>query len=78
MKLGIIGLPQCGKTTLFSALTHDYNPTGQKVVDGRAQIDTAIVSVPDERIDWLSTHYQPKKDIPCKDYLSRYIRHNNR
>ncbi|MBO36354.1 MAG: redox-regulated ATPase YchF [Anaerolineaceae bacterium] len=61
MKLGIIGLPQCGKTTLFSALTHDYNPTGQKVVDGRAQIDTAIVSVPDERIDWLSTHYRLKK-----------------
>jgi len=61
MKLGIIGLPQCGKTTFFSALTQDYNPTGQKVVDGGAQIDTAIVSVPDERIDWLSTHYHPKK-----------------
>ena len=61
MKLGIIGLPQCGKTTFFNALTQDYNPTGQKVVDGGAQIDTAIVSVPDERIDWLSTHYHPKK-----------------
>ena len=33
MKLGIIGLPQCGKTTFFNALTQDYNPTGQKVVD---------------------------------------------
>ena len=61
MKLGIIGLPHCGKTTLFSALTHDYNPTGKKVVDGKAQIDTAIVSVPDERIEWLSNHYNPTK-----------------
>ena len=60
MKLGIIGLPHCGKTTLFCALTHDYNPTGQIFVDGRAQIDTAVVSVPDQRIDWLSTHYHPK------------------
>ena len=66
MKLGIIGLPHCGKTTLYCALTHDYSPTGQIFVDGRAQIDTAVVSVPDQRIDWLSTHYHPKKTSYAK------------
>jgi ribosome-binding ATPase YchF (GTP1/OBG family) len=71
MKLGIIGLPQCGKNTFFSALTQDYNPTGKKIVDGRTQIDTTIVSVPDERIDWLSTHYHPKKISHAKITLCK-------
>jgi len=66
MKLGIIGLPHCGKTTLFSTLTHDYSPTVQIVVDGSTQIDTAVVNVPDQRIDWLSTHYHPKKTSYAK------------
>ena len=61
MKLGIIGLPYCGKTTLFEALTSDYSPTGKVYIDGNTRIDTAVVKVPDQRLDWLSKHYQPKK-----------------
>ncbi len=66
MKLGIIGLPQCGKTTLFNALSGGKNPTGQITRNGQVQIHTATVHVPDQRMDWLSQHYDPKKTAHAK------------
>lgn len=59
MKLGIIGLGQSGKTTIFNALTNhrsEENNAGNKIV---AALET--VSVPDERVDRLGAIYQPKK-----------------
>lgn len=59
MKLGIIGLPQSGKSTIFAALTGargDDNKIGVKK-DNRI----ASVKVFDERIDFLSSIYNPKK-----------------
>ena len=58
MRLGIIGLPQSGKATVFEALT-------QQVGDGAPTMESRIgtIRVPDERIDILSGMYTPKKTI---------------
>ncbi len=64
MRLGIIGLPQSGKTTLFNALTRGTQPTGQ--ASGRIEVHTAVVEVPDPRVDKLSGMFNPKKTIYAK------------
>ncbi|MCL4559257.1 MAG: redox-regulated ATPase YchF [Chloroflexi bacterium] len=64
MRLGIIGLPQSGKTTLFNALTRGTQPTGAAA--GRIEVHTAVVDVPDPRVDRLSAMFQPKKTIYAK------------
>ena len=65
MKLGIIGLPSAGKTTVFNALTQGDAPTGQSM-GGRFDVLTAVVSVPDERVDVLSGMFKPKKTTYAK------------
>ncbi len=60
MRLGIIGLPQSGKTTIFNALTGQNLPTGFGA-SGQMEVHTAVVPVPDDRVDFLSGIYQPKK-----------------
>ena len=64
MRLGIIGLPQSGKTTLFNALTRGTQPTG--AASGRIEVHTAVVDVPDPRVDVLSQMFKPKKTIYAK------------
>jgi len=64
MRLGIIGLPQSGKTTLFNALTRGTQPTGNAT--GRIEVHTAVVDVPDPRVDRLSDMFKPKKTIYAK------------
>ena len=64
MRLGIIGLPQSGKTTLFNALTGGSQPTG--ISTGKIEVHTAMVEVPDERVDVLSRMFNPKKTIYAK------------
>jgi ribosome-binding ATPase len=64
MRLGIIGLPQSGKTTLFNALTRGSQPTGG--ASGRMEVHTAVVDVPDPRVDRLSAIFKPKKTIYAK------------
>lgn len=63
MRLGIIGLPQSGKTTLFNALTRATQPTG---ASGKIEMHTAVVDVPDKRVDRLSEMFKPKKTIYAK------------
>ena len=58
MKLGIIGLPSSGKTTVFEALTQSAPGAGFK---GEGRI--ATIRVPDPRVDFLSAMYQPRKTI---------------
>lgn len=60
MKLGIIGLPGAGKTTIFNALTKGNTPVGQSM-GGRFDVVTAVVDVHDERIDKLNQLFNPKK-----------------
>jgi ribosome-binding ATPase len=64
MRLGIIGLPQSGKTTIFNALTRGDRPTTTS--GGRFDVHTAVVDVPDQRVDRLSTLYNPKKTTYAK------------
>ncbi len=64
MKLGIIGLPQSGKTTVFNALTRAQQPTGEAV--SRMQVHAAVVDVPDERVDRLTDMFHPRKTIYAK------------
>jgi ribosome-binding ATPase YchF (GTP1/OBG family) len=63
MRLGIIGLPQSGKTTVFNALTRGRAPTGTMIGGGRFEVHTAVVAVPDPRVDALSAMFKPKKTI---------------
>ena len=64
MKLGIIGFPQSGKTTIFNALTRGNAPTTASA--GRIEIHTAVVDVPDLRVDKLSAMFKPRKTIYAK------------
>jgi len=58
VSVGIVGLPNVGKSALFSALTRRSTSAG-----GRAT--TATVPVPDERLDVLAEMYKPKRIVPA-------------
>jgi len=69
MKLGIIGLPQAGKSTIFAALT---GARGEKDVSKTGKGDRRIgtVKVMDERVDFLEKLYSPKKTTYARvEYL---------
>ncbi|MDY6872809.1 MAG: redox-regulated ATPase YchF [Chloroflexota bacterium] len=64
MELGIIGLPQSGKTTLFNALTRGDVPTG--ISGGKMEVHTAVIDVPDVRVEKLNEIFKPKKTVYAK------------
>jgi len=64
MKLGIIGLPQSGKTTIYNALTRSNTPTTASA--GRIEVHNAVVDVPDPRVTKLSAMFNPRKTIYAK------------
>ena len=69
MKLGIVGLPQSGKSTIFAALT---GARGEENDQASSRNDTRIatITVHDKRIDFLSSLYHPKKINHAKvEYL---------
>jgi GTP-binding protein YchF len=61
MKLGIIGFPACGKTSLFNAVTGANQPVGQ--FSGTAGTHLATVRVHDQRMYRLREIYKPKSFV---------------
>ncbi len=64
MKLGVVGLPNVGKSTLFNAITR----AGAEAANYpfcTIEPNTGIVAVPDPRLTVLSEMYHPKKTTPA-------------
>lgn len=64
MRLGLIGFPQSGKTTIFNVLTRGDQPIVSS--GGRFEVHTAVVDVPDPRLDQLAALFKPQKVIHAK------------
>ena len=65
MKIAIIGLPNCGKTTVFNALTGGSAETAA-FSSGKLEPNMATVKVPDQRLGVLAEMYNPKKLTPAE------------
>ncbi|KAF9095443.1 hypothetical protein BGX29_004613 [Mortierella sp. GBA35] len=64
LKIGILGVPNIGKSTFFNAMTNSSVPA-ENFPFCTIDPSEARVLVPDERIDWLTAHYKPQKVTPA-------------
>lgn len=64
MKLGMVGLPNVGKSTLFNALTN-AGAESANYPFCTIEPNVGVVSVPDERLNYLENMYHPKKFTPA-------------
>ena len=64
MKLGIVGLPNVGKSTLFNAITNAGAQSANYPFCTN-EPNVGMVSVPDERLDKLAEMYHPVKFTPA-------------
>lgn len=64
MKLGIVGLPNVGKSTLFNAITHAGVPA-ENYPFNTIEPNVGLVEVPDERLHVLAERFSSKKVIPA-------------
>ena len=60
LNLGIVGLAQAGKTTLFRTLTHAH---GSGLASGKPEAHLGVIRVPDARLDRLAELFNPKKTV---------------
>ena len=63
MRVGLVGLPGSGKTTLFRALGGHHERVPHAPTDERPLVS---VEVPDPRLEWLRDLYAPKKYTPAR------------
>ncbi len=63
MKLGVVGLPNVGKSTLFNAITN-AGAQAENYPFCTIEPNTGVVLVPDHRLDVLAEMYHPKKVTP--------------
>ena len=64
MQVGLVGLPNSGKTTLFNALTHaGAEITAYASVSEKANV--GVATIPDERLDQVARVIESKKVTPA-------------
>ncbi|RLN04290.1 obg-like ATPase 1 [Panicum miliaceum] len=64
LKIGIVGLPNVGKSTFFNIVTKLAIPA-ENFPFCTIEPNEARVNVPDERFDWLCQLYKPKSEVPA-------------
>ena len=64
LSVGIVGLPNAGKSTLFNALTRAGATVGNYAFT-TIEPNTGVVGVPDERLERLAALFQPPRVIPA-------------
>jgi len=64
MEIGIVGLPNVGKSTLFNALTNAHAASSNYPFT-TIEPNVGIVSVPDKRLDILFDIFKPPKKVPA-------------
>lgn len=64
MKLGIVGLPNVGKSTLFNAITN-AGVAADNYAFCTIDPNVGVVTVPDKRLEWLRDQHNPKKFTPA-------------
>lgn len=64
LKIGIVGLPNVGKSTLFNALTNAH-ALAANYPFATIEPNVGIVAVPDERLEILAKMYNSKKVVPA-------------
>ncbi|MBR2902057.1 MAG: redox-regulated ATPase YchF [Clostridia bacterium] len=65
MKIGIVGLPNVGKSTLFNALTKAESAEAANYPFCTIDPNVGVVTVPDTRLDYLAQMYNPDKFTPA-------------
>ena len=63
LKVGIVGLPNVGKSTLFNALTRSANAAAENFPFCTIEPNTGVVRVPDVRVEQLAQMMNPEKTI---------------
>ena len=64
LKAGIVGLPNVGKSTLFNAITNSHVEAANYPF-ATISPNTGVVNVPDDRLDFLTDLFNPKRRVPA-------------
>src|SRR6266576_3415637 len=65
LRLGIVGLPNVGKSTLFNALTSSKAAAAENYPFCTVEPNVGVVEVPDPRLERLNQLVKPKKKVPA-------------
>ena len=65
LRLGIVGLPNVGKSTLFNALTSSKAAAAENYPFCTVEPNVGVVAVPDPRLERLNEIVRPKKKVPA-------------